>query len=75
MSFTLLSSPLQGLQILDLEIPKTNFLEVSILFYSPYIRLNGKMVIKASYERDLLPENNLDLSDSTSKMTLMNFYL
>lgn len=27
-------------------------------FYSPYIRLDGKMLVKASYERDIFPENN-----------------
>jgi hypothetical protein len=48
---------LQGLQILDLEIPKTNFLRYRYFFI--HLRLNGKMVIKASYERDF--ENNLDL--------------
>jgi hypothetical protein len=47
---------LQGLQILDLEIPKTNFLRYRYFFI--HLRLNGKMVIK-SYERD--SENNLDL--------------
>jgi tRNA-dihydrouridine synthase len=30
-------------------------------YYSPYIRLNGKLVIKSSYERDILPENNIGL--------------
>jgi hypothetical protein len=26
-----------------------------------HIRLNGKLVIKSSYERDILPENNIGL--------------
>ena len=30
-------------------------------FYAPYIRMNGKMVIKKSYQRDLFPENNIGL--------------
>lgn len=61
MDYTLLSSPLQGFTDFRFRNAQTNFLEELILFYSPYIRLNGKMVVKRSYERDLLPENNLGL--------------
>ncbi|SHM16630.1 tRNA dihydrouridine synthase [Flavobacterium xanthum] len=61
MSFTLLSSPLQGFTDFRFRNAQNKLFGGIDTFYSPYIRLNGKMVIKASYERDLLPENNLDL--------------
>lgn len=61
MSFTLLSSPLQGFTDFRFRNAQNKLFGGIDTFYSPYIRLNGKMVIKPSYERDLLPENNLDL--------------
>ena len=61
MSFTLLSSPLQGFTDFRFRNAQNKLFGGIDTFYSPYIRLNGKMVIKASYERDLLPENNSDL--------------
>jgi hypothetical protein len=65
---------LQGFTDFVLEMHKTRFLEVSILFM-PYIRLNGKMVIKSSYQRDLLPENNNTLGRFKLLMTQTIFYL
>jgi tRNA-dihydrouridine synthase len=61
MSFTLLSSPLQGFTDFRFRNAINNYFGGIDTYYSPYIRLNGKLAIKSSYERDLLPENNLGL--------------
>ncbi|PIF62702.1 tRNA-dihydrouridine synthase [Flavobacterium sp. 11] len=61
MDYTLLSSPLQGFTDFRFRNVQNKIFGGIDTFYSPYIRLNGKMAIKPSYERDLLPENNLDL--------------
>ncbi|MFV8361092.1 tRNA dihydrouridine synthase [Flavobacterium sp. LS1P3] len=61
MDYTLLSSPLQGFTDFRFRNAQNKLFGGIDTYYSPYIRLNGKMVIKPSYERDLLPENNLDL--------------
>ena len=61
MDYTLLSSPLQGFTDFRFRNAQNKLFGGIDTFYSPYIRLNGKMIIKASYERDLLPENNLHL--------------
>lgn len=61
MSFTLLSSPLQGFTDFRFRNAINNYFGGIDTYYSPYIRLNGKLVIKPSYERDLLPENNVGL--------------
>ena len=61
MDYTLLSSPLQGFTDFRFRNAQNKIFGGIDTFYSPYIRLNGKMVIKPSYERDLLPENNLEL--------------
>ncbi|PHS10731.1 MAG: dihydrouridine synthase [Kordia sp.] len=58
MSFTLLSSPLQGFTDFRFRNAFNEYFGGIDTFYSPYIRLNGKMKIKGSYERDLLFENN-----------------
>ena len=58
MSFTLLSSPLQGFTDYRFRNAQQKYFGGIDTFYSPYIRLNGKLVIKGSYERDILPENN-----------------
>jgi tRNA-dihydrouridine synthase B len=58
MSFTLLSSPLQGFT--DFRFRNAvdkNFGGIDA-WYAPYIRLFGHSEIKNSYKRDLLPENN-----------------
>lgn len=58
MNHTLLSSPLQGFTDFKFRNAFNHFFGGIDTFYAPYIRLNGKMVIKNSYQRDLLPENN-----------------
>lgn len=62
MNHTLLSSPLQGFTDYKFRNAFHHFFGGIDTFYSPYIRLNGKMVIKNSYQRDLLPENNTTLT-------------
>ena len=57
----LLSSPLQGFTDFRFRNAQNKFFGGIDTFYSPYIRLNGKLIVKSSYERDLLPENNMSL--------------
>lgn len=61
MNYTLLSSPLQGFTDFRFRNAQNKYFGGIDTYYSPYIRLNGKLVIKPSYERDLLPENNIGL--------------
>jgi tRNA-dihydrouridine synthase len=61
MSTTLLSSPLQGFTDFRFRNAFHRYFGGIDTFYSPYINLNGKLVIKGSYERDILPENNTTL--------------
>ena len=61
MNYTLLSSPLQGFTDFRFRNAINKYFGGIDTYYSPYIRLNGKLEIKASCERDLLPENNLGL--------------
>jgi tRNA-dihydrouridine synthase len=58
MSYTLLSSPLQGFTDYRFRNAQEKYFGGIDTHFAPYIRLNGKMVIKSSYQRDLLPENN-----------------
>ena len=58
MSSTLLSSPLQGFTDFRFRNAFHRYFGGIDTFFSPYIKLNGKLVIKGSYERDILPENN-----------------
>lgn len=58
---SLLSSPLQGFTDFRFRNAFQHYFGGINTFYSPYIRLNGKFEIKASYERDLLPKNNSTL--------------
>jgi tRNA-dihydrouridine synthase len=61
MNYTLLSSPLQGFTDFRFRNAINKYFGGIDTYYSPYIRLNGKLVVKSSYERDLLPENNVGL--------------
>lgn len=58
MSHILLSSPLQGFTDYRFRNAFHQYFGGIDTFYAPYIRLNGKLEVKASYERDLLPKNN-----------------
>lgn len=61
MSYTLLSSPLQGFTDFRFRNAFQKLFGGIDTFYSPYIKLNGKFEIKPVYARDLLPENNATL--------------
>lgn len=61
MNYTLLSSPLQGFTDFRFRNAINKYFGGIDTYYSPYIRLNGKLVIKSSYQRDILPENNVGL--------------
>lgn len=61
MNTTLLSSPLQGFTDFRFRNAQHKYFGGIDTYYSPYIRLNGKLIIKPSYERDILPENNSTL--------------
>ena len=61
MAFTLLSSPLQGFTDFRFRNAFNHYFGGIDTFYAPYIRLNGKLKIKQSYQNDLLPENNSSL--------------
>ncbi|KAA1245803.1 tRNA-dihydrouridine synthase [Aquimarina sp. RZ0] len=58
MSITLLSSPLQGFTDFRFRNAFHQYFGGIDTFYSPYIRFNGKVKIKPSFEKDILPENN-----------------
>ena len=61
MSVTLLSSPLQGFTDFRFRNAFNKYFGGIDTFYAPYIRMNGKLVIKNNYQRDLNPENNTEL--------------
>ena len=65
----LLSSPLQGFTDYRFRNAFQKYFGGIDTFYSPYIRLNGKLDIKASYQRDILPENNNTLNVIPQIMT------
>lgn len=55
---TLLSSPLQGFTDYRFRNPHQKYFGGIDHYYAPYIRLNGKLEIKNSYQKDLDPKNN-----------------
>lgn len=59
MTHTLISSPLQGFTDFRFRNAFHKYFGGIDAFYAPYIRLNGKHEIKSSYERDILPKNNV----------------
>lgn len=69
MSVTLLSSPLQGFTDFRFRNAFHKYFGGIDTFYAPYIRLNGKMVIKNSYQKDLQLENNTTLAVIPQIMT------
>ncbi|MDX1278097.1 tRNA-dihydrouridine synthase family protein, partial [Oceanihabitans sediminis] len=58
MAITLLSSPLQGFTDFRFRNAFHHYFGGIDTFYAPYIRLNGKLKIKQSYQNDLQLENN-----------------
>jgi tRNA-dihydrouridine synthase len=69
MNMTLLSSPLQGFTDYRFRNALHKFFGGIDIYFAPYIRLNGKFEIKATYERDLLPKNNNTLTVIPQVMT------
>tara|TARA_R110002051_G_scaffold34256_3_gene76360 strand:- start:90082 stop:91026 length:945 start_codon:yes stop_codon:yes gene_type:complete len=69
MSVTLLSSPLQGFTDFRFRNAFHKYFGGIDTFYAPYIRLNGKLVIKNSYQKDLQLENNSTLEVIPQVMT------
>lgn len=69
MAITLLSSPLQGFTDFRFRNAFHHYFGGIDTFYAPYIRLDGKMIIKSSYQRDLDPENNITLEVIPQVMT------
>ena len=69
MSITLLSSPLQGFTDFRFRNAFHHYFGGIDTFYAPYIRLNGKLKIKQSYQLDLQPENNTTLEVIPQVMT------
>ena len=69
MSCTLISSPLQGFTTFQFRNAFQKYFGGVDVFYAPYIRLNGKFVIKPGYEKDLLAKNNKTLTIIPQVMT------
>lgn len=69
MPVTLLSSPLQGFTDFRFRNAFQKYFEGIDTFYAPYIKMNGKLVIKNSYQRDLQPDNNTSLTVIPQVMT------
>lgn len=61
MAPTLLSSPLQGFTDFRFRNAFNHYFGGIDTYYAPYIRLQGKLVIKNSYQLDIAPENNSTL--------------
>ena len=57
MGCTLISSPLQGFTTFRFRNAFQKYFGGIDVFYAPYIRLNGKFVIKPGYERDIIFKN------------------
>ena len=58
MNNQLISSPLQGFTEYRFRNAFHKYFGGIDTYYAPYIRLNGKLEIKPSYQRDLNPDNN-----------------
>ena len=66
---TLLSSPLQGFTDFRFRNAFQHYFGGIDTFYAPYIRLNGQLKIKQSYQNDLQLENNATLKVIPQVMT------
>lgn len=65
----LLSSPLQGFTDFRFRNAFQKYFGGIDTFYSPYIRLDGKLIIKNSYQRDIQLENNTTIEVIPQIMT------
>ena len=68
-NFTLLSSPLQGFTDFRFRNAFHKHFGGIDTFFAPYIRLNGKMLIKPGYQEDLQLKNNATLNCIPQVMT------
>jgi tRNA-dihydrouridine synthase len=68
-SDTIISSPLQGFTDFRFRNTFNKFFDGVDIFYAPYIRFGGKLEIKAVYQRDLQPKNNINLNITPQVMT------
>jgi len=66
MAFTLLSSPLQGFTDFRFRNAFHHYFGGIDTFYAPYIRLNGKLKIKQSYQNDLLAGKQFDIGSHSA---------
>lgn len=69
MSITLLSSPLQGFTDFRFRNAFQKHFGGIDTFYAPYIRLNGKLDIKANYQKDIALKNNTTIEVIPQIMT------
>ena len=69
MGCTIVSSPLQGFTDFRFRNALHKYFGGVDIFYAPYIRLNGKMVIKPGYQKDLQIKNNDSLNVIPQVMT------
>ena len=69
MPYLLLSSPLQGFTDSIFRNAQQKFFGGIDTYYAPYIRYNRKMIIKGSYQRDLNPEANTNITLIPQVMT------
>ena len=69
MGITLLSSPLQGFTDYRFRNAQQKHFGGIDTFYAPYIRLNGRFVIKPNYEKDIALKNNTTLTVIPQVMT------
>ncbi len=58
MDHTLISSPLQGFTDYRFRNIHQQYFGGIDVYYAPYIRFNGKPIIKSGYQKDLQPKNN-----------------
>jgi len=58
MDHTLISSPLQGFTDFRFRNVHQQYFGGIDVYYAPYIRFNGKPIIKSGYQKDLDPKNN-----------------
>jgi len=69
MGCTLISSPLQGFTDFRFRNTFQQFFGGIDIFYAPYIRLNGRLIIKPGYQKDLQPKNNKNMNIIPQVMT------
>jgi len=69
MSPTLISSPLQGFTDYRFRNAFHKYFGGIDTFYAPYIRMNGRMIIKPGYQRDLSLKNNQSMNIIPQIMT------